>query len=547
MVQNARVGFLGRVGQALTNPTTRETAQRQAVEADARTLALQDETELFNFLEQDGAARGGSRIIDGASGAFATTTLEDGTVVDSGLQELTKTREDGQLRFSKQTLAVANATRSIGTYKDENGNEVQGKVAGISTNDDGSYSLVMQRPDGKFAPKTWLSSTNPQDQVVKMSKEEFKDFMQLNLGVIQSRVKKNKGQAATALAEADRLGLFEEEGALVDEIDKDPNMSMEEKQEAILQIQQLISPKVDKTGTNTTPLDIDTPTTQATSTTPEPTNEDQIAPEGQRLPVYTVDTDSKPVQASENLLNNLSAETILSDGEIETLAGGLSKGFQQSFIKSYKFGQRLLDKNANDIATLEAKETRSSAEDRELQKLQTTRQKSLIPQQEKRLSRVRDNITTDRGSIEEARKASEAKLNAQITAKEKQIANPNLSEARKKELQAELTTLKKDSGVETVDITTDTNTYTVTDLPAANAAPEDFNNWYNTNKESLNQISKDGTIVNDVKKIITKFNVQSKEDVENIPFNTPAALDMSRFQFATILAGNGPLGTFKLI
>jgi hypothetical protein len=56
----------------------------------------------------------------------------------------------------------------------------------------------MQRPDRKFAPKTWFSSEDENDYVVKLSKGDFKDFMTTNYRVIDSRVKKNRGEAVSA-------------------------------------------------------------------------------------------------------------------------------------------------------------------------------------------------------------------------------------------------------------------------------------------------------------------------------------------------------------
>ena len=177
-----RVGLLGRVGQAL-GPTYSEQRQRLALREDQRMTNLRDETELVNYLQSN-------NIID-ARGDFLQTTNDDGTKVDSGFQDLFQ-------KNKPQAIMVANATKSIGQFKTESGETAQGKVADFIENEDGTVSLIMQRPDKKFAPKTWFSSEDDNDYVVKLSKGDFKDFMTTNYRVVDSRVKKNRGEAVSA-------------------------------------------------------------------------------------------------------------------------------------------------------------------------------------------------------------------------------------------------------------------------------------------------------------------------------------------------------------
>ena len=94
-------------------------------------------------------------------------------------------------------------------------------------NEDGTVSLIMQRPDKKFAPKTWFSSEDNNDYVVKLSKGDFKDFMTTNYRVVDSRVKGNRGEAVSA------GNLMDEYAGQIEQIDNDPELSMEQKQEAM--------------------------------------------------------------------------------------------------------------------------------------------------------------------------------------------------------------------------------------------------------------------------------------------------------------------------
>ena len=125
-----RVGILGRLGEALTNPTVQEQRQSLALKEEQRLSGLRDETELVNYLQSN-------QIIDN-TGNF---------ISDQAFANLLADRS--------RSVQVANATNSIGQYKTKSGKVAQGKVVGFVQNDDNSVSIVMQRPDGKFAPKTW--------------------------------------------------------------------------------------------------------------------------------------------------------------------------------------------------------------------------------------------------------------------------------------------------------------------------------------------------------------------------------------------------------
>ena len=477
-----RVGILGRLGEALTNPTVQEQRQAMALQEEQRLSGLRDETELVNYLQSN-------QIIDN-TGNF---------ISDQAFANLLADRS--------RSVQVANATNSIGQYKTKSGKVAQGKVVGFVQNDDDeSISIVMQRPDGKFAPKTWFSTENDADRVVKLSKGEFKDFMTQNYRAIDSRVKPLRGEAVSNQPNIDELG------SLTNEIDNDPNLSMEEKQNAILEITKLISPTVDKSTIEETDLGL--PRTEKQLTKQE---------ESKIQGFNVVDTGSPETQASAALISGLNPETILSDSEIKTLSQGLSKGFRNAFINSYKFGQAQLQANQREI---------DQADEKAKPRLEKIRQR-LTQQQQERIDRVSKNIEDDAATRQTARDKVQTETDAKRSTVEQQLANPDLSETKRKELQDELTTMQPKVQVES-----SLETYNFTELPTSADDNEAFTKWFETNKAELEKASKDGDLINKVKKVITKFDVQSAEDIDKIPFDTPEAENLSRIAMANVMAGN---------
>lgn len=480
-----RVGILGRIGEALTNPTTQEQRQSLALKEEQRLSSLRDETELTNYLQSN-------NIID-QTGNFAS---------DEAFNTLLGDRA--------RSVQVANATNSIGQYKTKSGKVAQGKVAGFVKNDDNSVSIVMQRPDGKFAPKTWFSSENNDDRVVTLSPKEFKTFMTQNYRAIDARVKPLRGEATTNQPNIDEIG------ALTNEIDNDPELSMEQKQEAITELNQLLAPSID---TNTIDqVDLNLPTQSAEQPL---TDEEESKVRG----FSVVDTSSPETQSAATLMDGLNPETILSEGEIVTLSKGLSKGFRSAFVNQYKFGQAQLQANQRKI---------DQADERARPKLEQQREQ-LIKQQQVRIDRVKKNIQDDSATRQTARDTVQADKDQKRTALEQQLADPNLnlSDAKRQELQDELTTMQPK-----VEIKSSLETYNFTELPTSADDSEAFNKWFETNKAELEKASKDGDLVNKVKEVITKFGVESAEDIDKIPFDTPEANNLSRIAMANVMAGN---------
>jgi len=577
-----RVGLLGRVGQAL-GPTYSEQRQRLALREDQRMTNLRDETELVNYLQSN-------NIID-ARGDFLQTTNDDGTKVDSGFQDLFQ-------KNKPQAIMVANATKSIGQFKTESGETAQGKVADFIENEDGTVSLIMQRPDKKFAPKTWFSSEDDNDYVVKLSKGDFKDFMTTNYRVVDSRVKKNRGEAVSA------GNLMDEYAGQIDQIDNDPELSMEQKQQAILEIQGLISPSVDKSAVDNTELGLNkvqgasTTTTPPTDTPPATTDKSNLRlADGSNSDAIDILETAKAGEVSlgKNEIDTLfkAAQSGVSkrplndrtEGRVVVKQGQLDSARREITINSNKLNQANQEiaefenikqqflENPNSIGAASgpmAPGKKYSVKDGELRvfvgasgvsgvkRYQTISEydETLANKKQNAQAKIKEGLEVAEkaiGASSENKRRNIQKQTGPIDTRISEIDNilnndtlkAGYSQNALQELQTEKDNLlKQKEGLNTglpqteVKVTSDVETHTFTPLPEADASDEEFTNWFTTNQASLEKMGKDGDLVKKVKDIITKFDVNSVDDVERIPFGSSSAFNIDAFTMANVMAGN---------
>ena len=105
-------------------------------------------------------------------------------IVDSGTKLLKK-----DAKYVHGDIAV-NALNQVGLvklFKDVKGDTIkEGKVSGINDNGDGSFSIMIDTPQG-FFPKTFGFSNDPNDKVIKMDKAQVEKFV--NLGFATKRGK----------------------------------------------------------------------------------------------------------------------------------------------------------------------------------------------------------------------------------------------------------------------------------------------------------------------------------------------------------------------
>ena len=187
-------------------------------------------------------------------------TNKDGTA--SGMQALLEKTSDGKFVHGDMAANLLNEIDILKLYKDENNKEIkEGKVAGINANPDGSYSLMIDTPQG-FFPKTFGFSNREDDEVIKLSKKEVEHF--LNLGIAKKR-----GRAFPESRQGDGFSQL-----ITDSLDplaadvKAGKVEIEDAalfaQNALQQIMQGTDP-ADIESTNNTPLDTDPKTTVNTA------------------------------------------------------------------------------------------------------------------------------------------------------------------------------------------------------------------------------------------------------------------------------------------
>ena len=177
-----------------------------------------------------------------------------------GLQMLfEKTGEGEDAKYVHGDIAV-NALNEVGLvklFKDVEGDTIkEGKVSGINDNGDGSFSIMIDTPQG-FFPKTFGFSNDPNDKVIKMDKAQVEKFVNLGFATKRGKAFKNSNYG-------DEYARIIESGVLADleASFKAGEISNTELGQAS---QQLIgglinaTPQSEIDATNNTPIDTSTP------------------------------------------------------------------------------------------------------------------------------------------------------------------------------------------------------------------------------------------------------------------------------------------------
>ena len=148
---------------------------------NAQALATARNQQEFSADQEFFSVAGNIGIVD--SGTKLLKKGPDGEAL--GLQMLfEKTGEGKDAKYVHGDIAV-NALNEVGLvklFKDVEGDTIkEGKVSGINDNGDGSFSIMIDTPQG-FFPKTFGFSNDPNDKVIKMDKAQVEKFV--NLGLI---------------------------------------------------------------------------------------------------------------------------------------------------------------------------------------------------------------------------------------------------------------------------------------------------------------------------------------------------------------------------
>ena len=449
-----------------------------------------------------------------ADGKFFDELLVDGLITKEGRVNFDKLVEKDSTgyKYQNQIVKLLNQSNKFKQFTDtQEGMDKLGIIEGFRDNEDGTKTILTRRPDTKLlAPKTWLATDDPNDLVANLNQTQFEDLIQGNVAILRKRANPNLGQGVVAqsvqqdgptdIVTGDPIA---EAGEVLDEIDKTEGINLQDANEAMLGLVSDLGTRLRETET-------------------KPGEEQALTEEEQKeIPILAnvVDTSSPETQASAALISDLNPETILSDSEIETLSQGLSKGFRVAFRKQYKFGQAQLQANQRAI---------DQADERAKPRLEKIRQR-LIQSQQERIDRVRKNIEDDTATRQGARDKVQAKADAERSAIERQLADPNLSADRRQQLEAELEAAKP--------VTEITSTsFKLNGELTDGATKEEVQAFFDNNKETIEAISKDGDLVNRFRDVISKYGVETEEDLNKVPFGTAQANNVTYQDAAIVLA-----------
>lgn len=366
-----------------------------------------------------------------------------------------------------------------------------------------NYILTITTPDGRKVPVTTGRSNDPSDGPAVLDQSSLELIYESAIlnsigkygisgtaaGMLEN-MNFNNSQARAQLQAADALQNEENSQALVSLIG---SLGPELKS---------INPNrgTTKSGLPEVPLD----------STPEGTTKPVTTTGGTKgTPdeFYVLDTSQQEVQDALPLINNIQAGQSYSAEEIDQLSKGLSPGFRSAFKKNFSFTNRLLEVNAEKIAELEAKEDKSQKDEIQLNRLKKRRESYLIPQQQKQIDRVRQNIADDTATQQAADAKATEKVQKQLAAKERLLNNPNLSEGRRKEIQTEVDELKGGMTQQ------DTGENVSFELPEIPTDAEGAAKWFSdpANQATIDQLDQEK--VTEVRQLLQKFNINSKEEL----------------------------------
>ena len=177
-----------------------------------------------------------------------------------GLQMLfEKTGEGKDAKYVHGDIAV-NALNEVGLvklFKDVEGDTIkEGKVSGINDNGDGSFSIMIDTPQG-FFPKTFGFSNDPNDRVIKMDKAQVEKFVNLGFATKRGKAFKNSnyGDEYARIIESGVLANLEEDF----KAGQISNTELGQASQQLIQGLMDATPQSELDATNNTPIDTSTP------------------------------------------------------------------------------------------------------------------------------------------------------------------------------------------------------------------------------------------------------------------------------------------------
>jgi len=219
------------------------------LEAYNATKNYADDQEFFSVAGNIGIVDSGTKLLKKGP---------DGEAL--GLQMLfEKTGEEKDAKYVHGDIAV-NALNEVGIvklFKDVEGDTIKkGKVSGINDNGDGSFSIMIDTPQGYF-PKTFGFSNDPNDRVIKMDKAQVEKYINLGFATKRGKAFKNSnyGDEYSKIIESGVLANLEADF----EAGKISNTEVGQASQQLIESLMNATPQSEIDATNNTPIDTSTP------------------------------------------------------------------------------------------------------------------------------------------------------------------------------------------------------------------------------------------------------------------------------------------------
>lgn len=533
--------FLGSIGETLTGETYGQTAQREKLQNER---GVKDSTDFIAKLSASDAVN---------------TANPDGTLyslTDKGFSDMIKFQEvdDGEggkkRMYPKAGLMsdILNSSNILKSHTDaETGELKDGKVAGIEENEDGSISIIIDTPQG-FFPKTLGMTNDPRDQVLKMSKEEFKGLLDTQIAAGYARTRGEemaKGsayrQGAPLLAQAqedesNQVGEITreiEDGVAAGEIDPLEGARMlEEISKDFIKLQK------EKKAESTQP--------QETPTEPAEVQNDSGPSMDEIKTILAVEKPSftKTGALRDSISTKESAESTSTSLPIPMKTAGYIKNPKNV----HPFG--INDKNWNTLTPSErAKLTKqetvranttvgdalagvaASVNDR-LSKIDSTPMSVQGEEDLKKLGSIL-GISGKKGMVGSVKRDKEVSKDL----KEKLANSPEEYAKFAENPETYLLEYKKEDNVvadaaQSAETNEKDTEYKIPPMPTDVAGAK---TWLTENESSIRSMAKDGEIINRVKEVITKYDIQKPEDLKRMP-PLDRKLNVTMMQVAATIA-----------
>lgn len=223
---------------------------------NAQALATARNQQEFSADQEFFSVAGNIGIVD--SGTKLLKKGPDGEAL--GLQMLfEKTGEGKDAKYVHGDIAV-NALNEVGLvklFKDVEGDTIkEGKVSGINDNGDGSFSIMIDTPQG-FFPKTFGFSNDPNDKVIKMDKAQVEKFVNLGFATKRGKAFKNSnyGDEYARIIESGVLANLEADFKAGEISNTELGQASQQLIEGLMNA----TPQSELDATNNTPIDTSTP------------------------------------------------------------------------------------------------------------------------------------------------------------------------------------------------------------------------------------------------------------------------------------------------